>query len=871
VNRAWERLFRSRPTERRRFNPLTDPQLAEIHPLIRQGFAGEEVELPPTLFDPSRVGQGPGRAELPVDEGGGPRWLHASICTVKDEDDAIREVILVHQDVTEERRALDELRESEERSRTLIQTAADAIVTMSEESTILSANPATERTFGYTAEELMGQNISVLQPPALRGAHTAGFGRYLATGRRTIDWAMAEIVAVRKDGTEIPVEISIGEYTQGGRRIFAGFLRDITERKAAERELREARDQLEVRVQERTAELAEANMALEEEIAERARAERWWCKRAPSCRRSSTPSPTCTSAWRRTGRSWTSRPGAGWGCTPPPTSSWASACRRSSPRRRASASAAALARVAADGKLTPVEYTLEVEGKPQEFEARLIPLDGHGQVVGVVRDITERKGWERELRHREEHFRALIENGSDLIAIIDAGGDHALREPLGRAPAGVEAGGPGGAQHHRDDPPEDWPEVARLREFAVNNPGSTIQVEFRYKHGDGSWRVFEAAARTLRPDSAAEGLVVNARDVTERKRAEEALRKSEEHFRAVIENASDLVTILDPAGVMSYQSPAVERLFGFLPSELEGRSAFELIHPDDAAGVVEKLTEVAMNPGETRSAAFRFLHKDGSWRHVESVGTTLSRTGPEEGVIVNSRDVTERKRAEEALEQARAEAERAREAAETANQAKSEFLSRMSHELRTPMNSILGFAQLLERRSPTPDQQKSVDQILRAGRHLLNLINEVLDIARIESDRQPLSLEPVRLDTALSEAVNLIRPLAAQTGCMVSDPPDAPGRWVRADRQRLAQVLLNLLSNGVKYNRPGGSVRVTWQEADGRLRIGVHDTGRGIDPERMEELFVPLCAAGRGGDGGGGNGAGPRPVAPPWPRRWAAR
>ena len=310
--------------------------------------------------------------------------------------------------------------------------------------------------------------------------------------------------------------------------------------------------------------------------------------------------------------------------------------------------------------------------------------------------------------------------------------------------------------------------------------------------------MLESTGRALVPDRPAEGVVVNSRDITERRRAEEALRRSEEHFRAVIENASDLVTILEADGVMRYQSPAVERLFGFHPSELEGRSAFELIHPDDAAAVLEALTAAVMSPGETYSVAFRFLHKDGSWRHVESVGATLSRSGPEEGVLVNSRDVTERKKAEEALEQARAEAERAREAAEAANRAKSEFLSRMSHELRTPMNSILGFAQLLERRSPSPEQQRSVDQILRAGRHLLNLINEVLDIARIESDRQTLSLEPVRVDAALGEAVSLIRPLAAQNACMVMDPQAAPGMWVHADRQRLAQVLLNLLSNGVK-------------------------------------------------------------------------
>jgi signal transduction histidine kinase/ActR/RegA family two-component response regulator len=221
-------------------------------------------------------------------------------------------------------------------------------------------------------------------------------------------------------------------------------------------------------------------------------------------------------------------------------------------------------------------------------------------------------------------------------------------------------------------------------------------------------------------------------------------------------------------------------------------------------------------------------------------------------------DITGRRQAEEALRRAKEEAERAREEAETANRAKSEFLSRMSHELRTPMNSILGFAQLLARKPLPPDQLRSVDHILKGGRHLLELINEVLDIARIETNRQQLSLEPVRVGGILQEALNLIQPLAAQRGCRIEDAEMAAGSdyYVLADRQRLTQVLLNLLSNAVKYNRPGGSVRLSCEKVSGEptagettpdgnrtgehLWISVHDTGPGIAPEKMARLFVPF-------------------------------
>jgi signal transduction histidine kinase/ActR/RegA family two-component response regulator len=223
---------------------------------------------------------------------------------------------------------------------------------------------------------------------------------------------------------------------------------------------------------------------------------------------------------------------------------------------------------------------------------------------------------------------------------------------------------------------------------------------------------------------------------------------------------------------------------------------------------------------------------------------------------------TELARANEALRRANDEAEQAREAAESANRAKSDFLSRMSHELRTPMNSILGFGQLLARRDLPSDQRRAIEHILKAGQHLLVLINEVLDLSRIETNRQELSVEPVHLDTELREAINLIRPLAVQSRCVIADDPAVDAAiddalWVNADRQRLAQVLLNLLSNAVKYNRPSGRVWITCDApVPGRVRVGVHDTGPGIPAHRMSELFVPFARLGAEESGVVGTGLG---------------
>ena len=205
------------------------------------------------------------------------------------------------------------------------------------------------------------------------------------------------------------------------------------------------------------------------------------------------------------------------------------------------------------------------------------------------------------------------------------------------------------------------------------------------------------------------------------------------------------------------------------------------------------------------------------------------------GVIGISRDITERKRYEEALRIAKTEAE-------SANRAKSEFLSRMSHELRTPLNSILGFSQLLDRDNLAPVYRERVGYIYRAGKHLLGLIDEVLDIARIEAGRIQLSLRPVSLPGAINDACGIVQPLADARKIRILPPNETSGAHiVQADGQRLKQVLLNFLGNAVKYNRDGGTVILNIQEQPNRIiRISVTDSGPGIAPEKRERLFLPF-------------------------------
>jgi len=193
-----------------------------------------------------------------------------------------------------------------------------------------------------------------------------------------------------------------------------------------------------------------------------------------------------------------------------------------------------------------------------------------------------------------------------------------------------------------------------------------------------------------------------------------------------------------------------------------------------------------------------------------------------------------------ALDAQRAELVAAREASDEANAAKSQFLSRMSHELRTPLNAVLGFGQLLELEDLDASQREYVKQVLRGGRHLLELINEVLDIARVEAGRMALSMEPVALHEALEDVAAMIAPLAADREVGVEVRDVDPALHVMADRQRLRQVLINLVSNAVKYNRTGGHVTLAAAAAGGRAEVSVTDTGIGIPAASLERLFVPF-------------------------------
>lgn len=330
-----------------------------------------------------------------------------------------------------------------------------------------------------------------------------------------------------------------------------------------------------------------------------------------------------------------------------------------------------------------------------------------------------------------------------------------------------------------------------------------------------------------------------------------------EYARSLIEASLDPLVTISADGKITDVNEASVQATGVPRSQLVGTDFSDYFtDPDEARAGYRKVFSdglVRDYPLAVRHASGRIIdvlynasvYKDGG-------GNVL-------GVFAAARDVTERKRIDQTLQETILELKGATFAADKANLAKSEFLSSMSHELRSPLNAILGFAQLLESDSqiPTPSQKESIDTILQAGWYLLELINEILDLALIESGKLSLSPEPISLAEVFSDCLAMIEIQAQTAGIRVSLSDFAHPYIVSGDMTRLKQVVVNLLSNAIKYNRVGGMVEVTCDASAGpRTRVSIRDTGQGLSAEQLAELFQPFNRLGQEGGGVQGTGIG---------------
>ncbi len=484
--------------------------------------------------------------------------------------------------------------------------------------------------------------------------------------------------------------------------------------------------------------------------------------------------------------------------------------------------------------------------------------DAHNTIIGYLligTDNTARK-------QVEEKFAVTLNSIGDAVIATDAEARVTLLNPLAERLTGW-------TQAQANGRPVN--EIFRIVNKETRRP-STIPVMETLAKGtiqglanhtvliavDGSeCDIADSCAPIRGRDGQVVGAVLVFRDVTEEYAVQRALRDQQFYTRSLIESNIDALMTTDPSGIITDVNEQMVALTGCARDELIG-TAFKnyFTDPERAeAGIERVLNEKKISDYELTA---RHRH-DGETVVSCNAATFYDANGRLQGVFAAARDITERKRLDRVLQDKNTELESARFVADKANLAKSEFLSSMSHELRSPLNAILGFAQLLETGSPlpTPGQKGSIDQILQGGWYLLELINEILDLALIESGKLSLSLEPMSLSDVLNDCEAMIEPQAQKSGIRMRFPKVETATFVKADRTRVKQVLINLLSNAIKYNREQGSVEVTCRVLNAeRLRVSVKDSGEGLTAEKLAQLFQPFNRLGQEAGAEEGTGIG---------------
>jgi PAS domain S-box-containing protein len=493
------------------------------------------------------------------------------------------------------------------------------------------------------------------------------------------------------------------------------------------------------------------------------------------------------------------------------------------------------------------------DGAPYSVEYRIVRADGstrwlfeRGQAVrdargalwldGAIFDVSEQKAVEEE----RLKLAAIVESSADAIMSSSPDGRfrswNAGAERMFGYTADEVAGKPISLLTPSDRERE---AIERLQEVLVG--GEVVHLETLRERKDGS---LVEVAFTYSPVRDASGEIVGVsaigHDISERKRAEEALRESEGKFRSFVETTQEWVWAVGEDGCLTYSNPAVERILGYRPEELLGRHGVELVHKDDR----ERIVLLAREPGALRKGwsglVLRWRHKDGSYRHLEGTATPLlDEAGATRGFRGTNRDVTERVRAEEERERLlaieRAQNQRLREL----DKLKDEFIALVSHELRTPLTSIRGYTELLLEGAVgdlSDAQRQFLGVVDRNSDRLLHLVGDLLFLAQVEAGKLTLDLGAVDLSAAASDSVEAARPAAEEKGVTLT-LATGPVPLLAGDRGRIGQLFDNLVSNAVKFTPEGGRVDVRVRGQKGRAIVEVRDNGIGIPKREKKFLF----------------------------------
>ncbi len=748
--------------------------------------------------------------------------------TFLDPNDETKGTISAISDISERKRTEIALRDSEERYRQLVDNAPVGIAVHTD-GIVVFVNEAGAQMLRGRPEEFIGKPVLDVVHPSIRDRAREGIEDMVRRGK---DAPLLEQRWLRKDGTTADLQVAASRIVYNGKTGIQAVFTDITELKEARRALRSEKEKFEA-----LAEHAPFGILMMGE----------------------------SGAFQYFNPKF--RELFGYDLeTVPNGSAW---LKRAFPdkqyRQQAFAEWMERSQRADTGEVEPSTWSVRCnDGSDRIVHFRVARIEGGGYMV-TGEDITSLMRTKEALSKSEEKYRSLYaesKRAEELYhRLLNSSADAVIAYDMNARPLFVSPSFTfmfGWTQEEADEFSVTFEEHAgegatdRLLQRLMFNVETVSGLESTRKTKDGrALEVSISAGLFYDHEGRPSGMLVILSDITERKEAERALAESERRYRVLVETARDVIWTIDLDLNYTYMSPSVTDVLGYTVEEITAKHPLELVTRASREHLLKTFEEAleAERLGQVQEGGPRFeeceqFHKDGSTRWIEMTMTFIRDTeGKPNGILGISRDITDRKNAERELERALTQARQLRAEAEAANLAKSEFLANMSHELRTPLNAVIGFSELLKERalgSLSEEQHVYVSQILGAGEHLLRLINDILDLAKVESGKMELQCSEIGLKQLFDSVLGMIRDRAHRGGLEISRNMCAESSDARimADSVKMKQILFNLLSNAAKFSDRGGRIVLESKLTESALEIAVTDTGIGIASEDQERIFA---------------------------------
>jgi PAS domain S-box-containing protein len=799
VNRAMETMsgFERNELIGKHFDEVlqevtTEEELEEVRGTLRKGI--EKGITPPFEF-------------TWVTRDGSKLRVSTTASPIKDDRGKPWGLVATYRDMTDQKRIEKTLRESEERFRALFEGCLDAICLVDPVSgRILNANPVSSELLSKPLEDIIGMHYSEFHPPAIRERAHESFKAHV---ENTGPQQPIETALLTADGKEVPAELLAQMIQVDGVPVLLGTFRNITQRRKTEEALRHSEERYRLLVQNASDIAAlfdeDGTIRYVSPAVERILGYR------PEELIGQPGTAVLHPEDQRTMRTDLER----WLKSP-------------------------------DGSTTGQYRYRHKDGSWRTLESVASDCLEHPAVRAIVvnsRDVTERKRLEKELLKSEELYRLVAQNSPDIITIINPDNSFRYISPaaeriLGYSPEET-------IEHMGFDHvhPEDRAPTVAAYTRLMEKPDELLNCRYRLRRKDGSYRFVEALGRNLLANPAVRAIALNVRDITERRQLEEQLRSSEERYRLLDQNSSDMIVLMDQDSTVHYVSPTAERILGYKPEELLGQTGLDFHHPEDRPGMLDAMNRCFQNPDEPVLAQYRFRHKDGSWRWLESIANNCLDHPSIRAIVVNTRDITERKKMEETLE-------------------KSEQLESLgilcggiAHDFNNILTAVLTNISMARMYGELEeDIEKMLADAEKASLRGKGLTQQLLTFAK---GGEPIK-SAVSIATLLKDTIDF-----TLSGSNVRCEHDLPENlWpVDADEGQIGQVIQNVILNADQA-MPGGGViqvraeNVTITEHDplplkpgSHVKVTIVDQGIGIPEEHLQKVFDPFFTTKQKGSG----------------------